>query len=470
MLAELDTEIQTGRFRNKINYALFTAGQAGREAGGLDRPETFQVFVPSYITFFNDQNPQCDDICWGPWPWQSEPKLTTGLRKRLNDFTRQVNDEIKKAAKDLERLGAVYVEGLEEEYNGHRYCEPGHTSQEMVDYDTWFWTHYSAQSSSSEGPGDPNQQITAVQGDDIGQKILDFVFPGQDLRIANFSTASPPWKREGAEKYPTTDDLFKAMEESDDPSVRAVPFKYQRSFHPKGTAYGKHATHLFSAIADNRDVASADAGSNAKAPAPKCATDGTSFAQPPVEDFISTFCGNKDYWNTLIVPPISYGNGNDSAGVPKAFGNSDSFDLPGTSNKLWLDLSFSTDGCVGSFMFAQGKDDASKLAHCKARFDTILNGCQTNTIDSKLGGTLDDVCAIYSVTAAPKDKTVFGSTIDTGAFKCKPTDTSATGGDTSLFANTCTCWYSNFPKSTDVFKMPKSGNCDDTDKTALLLN
>lgn len=203
---------------------------------------------------------------------------------------------------------------------------------------------------------------------------------------------------------------------------------------------------------------------------PTCANSGTSFPQAPVEDFISEFCGNKNYWNTMIVPPISYGNGNTSHDVRKALGNSDFFLLPGTSNKLWLSLEFDKSGCFGSFMFTQGTDDASKLDHCKSRFRTILNGCQTDTVDNKLGGTLKDVCAVYTVTAAPESKVLFGTTLDSGDFECKPTDTSQTGGDKSPFAGTCTCWKSKFPDSTAIFKMPESRDCKDTDPTALFSN
>lgn len=136
---------------------------------------------------------------------------------------------------------------------------------------------------------------------------------------------------------------------------------------------------------------------------------------------------------------------------------------------LQLGLDFAKANCTGSFMFASGQDDSAKLDHCTARFGSILDRCQTDTTDGKLGGTLQDVCAVYTVVAAPGDDLFLD--VDPpghGDFECKPTDTSAVGGDSSVLANTCTCWYTDFPDNNDIFKMPSSGNCDDTKKWELL--
>lgn len=228
--------------------------RAGRESGGANPRESFQVYVLSYITFFNDVNTECDSISWFYW-WGNEPKLTTQLRKQLNDLTRQVNAEIKAAAADLERMGVIFVDGLEEVYNGHRYCEPGHTNQEMVDYETWFWSQYAHFNTPSEGPGDPNHPYSADNNHDPAQQLVDFVFPGEDRSAATASEESPPWEWEGAEKYPTFQDLLIAISKAEDDAnaTSVVPFPMLRSFHPKATAYGEHATLLFAAMADNRD-------------------------------------------------------------------------------------------------------------------------------------------------------------------------------------------------------------------------
>lgn len=421
------------------------------------------------MTFFGD-DPGCDNISFGAWPFW-KPLLTQDLRRRLNDLTTKVNGLIKKAAEQLSGFGVIFVEGLEQEYNGHRFCDQGHTDPNMIDWDTWFWSPYHRQNTVSEGPGDPNNPYDglAISQEANAQAILDFVFPGQNRSITEVTAENPPWEWEGAEKYATRESLFQAMDKG--PAAAALaPFSMRRSFHPKATAYERHATLLLTAIGENRDVVVGTNSSNAgkKESKPVCASDGTTFAQPPVEDFINTFCGTKSYWDTVMVSPVSLGTGFTSFGERKASGYADYFDLPGTTDKLRLELSFATNGCMGHFKFAQGDDDASKLEHCRSRFREILNGCQTDTIDKKIGGTLKEVCAVYTIAAAPREETPSSFTY-IGDFLCKPTDISVLGDDSPL-AGTCTCWRLKFPDSTDVFKMPKSGKCEDTDDRDLVTN
>ncbi|RAH67389.1 uncharacterized protein BO66DRAFT_441108 [Aspergillus aculeatinus CBS 121060] len=107
-------------------------------------------------------------------------------------MTRKVNAVIKAAAQDLQRMGVIYVDGLQDAYNGHRFCEPGAT-KEQTEYIVRFWSQYSHFDTPSEGRAEDDVEAT----------------------------------------------------------IRP-PFPVLRSFHPKGTAYAEHATALFAAIADNR--------------------------------------------------------------------------------------------------------------------------------------------------------------------------------------------------------------------------
>lgn len=250
-LADLQADIDSGILRDEVNFALYNVAHAGRQAGGALKREEFQVFVLSYITFFNEQDTGCDTISWGVW-FYDKPKLTTTLRKQLNALTTAVNAEIKKAAQDLERMGVFFVEGLEEIYDGHRYCEPGHTNPRMIDYETWFWSPESAFQTPSEGPGDPETPYIASERTDPAQTILDFVFHDKQRIVSQASAESPPWQWEGAAQYSTAKDLMDAMRDSNDIQAKAVSFEYARSFHPKGTAYANHAKLLFAAIAEQR--------------------------------------------------------------------------------------------------------------------------------------------------------------------------------------------------------------------------
>ncbi len=258
-LASVKKDIDDGTLREKINYALYQVAHTGREAGGSNPKQNFQVYLLPYITFFNEKTTPCNDFSWNYWGW-STPKLTTDLRKQLNALTRSFNAELKKAAKDLKPMGVILIEGLEDLYQNHRYCEERHKTYEMVDYDTWFWSSYAHFNTPSEGPGDPRNPYAAGK-EAPGQLLLDFVFPGQKKKVTTASEASPPWKWEGAEKYPTFESLLTAMQKKGEYTTTAAPFPLLRSFHPKATAYEKHKTAIFSAMADNRDfVASSVSG------------------------------------------------------------------------------------------------------------------------------------------------------------------------------------------------------------------
>lgn len=102
----------------------------------------------------------------------------------------------------------------------------------------------------------------------------------------------------------------------------------------------------------------------------------------------------------MLVPPISMGTGKTSNGIPKAIGvdNSPATDqIP--ANNIWLSMSFaSKTSCIGSFIFGQGATDVEKTQHCVDHFNQILNGCYTNTLTEKIGGTLVDQCALYTLT------------------------------------------------------------------------
>ncbi len=252
VIAELQRDIDSGRLRDKMNLAMYSVAYAGRESGGASPMESFQVYVLSYITFFNEVATGCNDISWGTWWWDKQ-KFTIDIRKQLNALTRSVNEQLRLAAKDLEGMGVIFIDSLDDLYGGHRYCEDRHTSSSssMMDYDTWFWSPYQHFNTPSEGPGDPNHPY--VLGDDDPAKlILDFVFPGQNIDPQSVSPDSPAWTWEGAEKYPSYEALSDAIQQGNF-TMAATPLNYLRSFHPKGTAYGFHKIEVFLSIMANRE-------------------------------------------------------------------------------------------------------------------------------------------------------------------------------------------------------------------------
>ncbi|KAI4596708.1 hypothetical protein KJ359_005050 [Pestalotiopsis sp. 9143b] len=205
-------------------------------------------------------------------------------------------------------------------------------------------------------------------------------------------------------------------------------------------------------------------------PTPTCSSDNDpGFDQASTEDHIQTFCGDKTFWETVLVPPVSVGTGLTSDGRGKAIGVTANYTLPGTTDLLWLGMEFTNDTCIGFSQFTTGTTDREKLDHCTERFDTILNGCQTGTTTAKTGGQLQDVCIVYTIMRHSSDVDPYDAySKDNGDFTCKQTDVSDIGGDSSPLKNTCTCWYSNYPGLFDTFKMPPSGDCKDTNKADIL--
>lgn len=164
-------------------------------------------------------------------------------------------------------------------------------------------------------------------------------------------------------------------------------------------------------------------------PVPQCAgapsgPPQVAFPQPDADADIIKFCSNRAYWDLDIVPLVSWGTGRTSDGRAKVNIVSDSYPINSGADNLWLSLSSNEDSCIGSFQFTYGANDDERLARCVDRFRIILNGCNTDTITDKFGGQLNDVCALYRITARTSDQSnplIIKSETDPGTFTCAPT-------------------------------------------------
>ena len=126
-----------------MEYTLIRVVDAGRKAGGITPPESFSVFVVGYVPFWNADNTDCNSVSWQWWGY-SDAKLNTGLRQQMNDLTLQLNAVIQATTVKLTELGVFYVDGFQNEYNSHRFCESqaslNGASNRPISKDTWFWT------------------------------------------------------------------------------------------------------------------------------------------------------------------------------------------------------------------------------------------------------------------------------------------------------------------------------------------
>jgi hypothetical protein len=235
-----------------------------------------------------------------------------------------------------------------------------------------------------------------------------------------------------------------------------------------GDKFGKDvpaATISASISSQYATATSAPSGGQATGiPNPTCYKADAGLDQTSIEQHIKDFCGDKNFWETVLVPAVSYGTGRTSDGSGKAEGVDQNYTLSGTTDLLWLGTMFTNDTCIGYSKFTIGSNDDEKLKYCTDRFENILNGC------TKTGGSLQDVCIVYTIIRQQAGFNPYDDAKKPGDFTCGKTDTSAIGGDSSPLKNTCTCWYSNYPGLQDTFKMPSSGDCKDTNRADLLNN
>ncbi|KAN0068094.1 hypothetical protein V8E54_013664 [Elaphomyces granulatus] len=70
---------------------------------------------------FNDIEAGCDNVSWAFW--SDKTKLTTYIRGWMNSLVRQSNTVLKEATMEVKHLGVFYVDGFNQQFDGHRFCE-----------------------------------------------------------------------------------------------------------------------------------------------------------------------------------------------------------------------------------------------------------------------------------------------------------------------------------------------------------
>ena len=314
-LNKLQNDLTSGIFKDKISHALYETARFGRQQGGANPQESFQVYISEYIPFFNETTTPCNDYSWG-W-WSSDHKLTQDLRKRMNSLTTQVNSVIQDAANGMERLGVIFVSGIASQYisGGHQFCAPGHdTDKYMIDKDTWFWSQYLPTGSDTEGP---DASITdSTFNSTVKQLVLDFAY-GKGNTTPEAYPSSPFFNDTTLSPYNSFDDLLNAMIASPVAGYAPASLEVKRSMHPKGTAFGLHKDAFMAAIASNRGAGTASQTSGASPSAPS-ATLPPPSTPPPAADQ----CG--DWYKFLFDSFQIYGKnfvpseiGTDGSGLEK---------------------------------------------------------------------------------------------------------------------------------------------------------
>ncbi|ERF76444.1 hypothetical protein EPUS_07324 [Endocarpon pusillum Z07020] len=158
VLIGIENKIQDLGFLGAFDELLLAIVVKGRVNGGADPPESFQLFVNGDLNF-----------------------------------------QIKQSAFRLANEGVVYVEGFQDSYIDHQFCDPKADTnlKKPISPKTWFWA------------SDSREAFEAA---------LD------------------------------------SLKTSSDPSVAAIPEQWRRIFHPKGTAYRHHSDVNLNTVLANRQA------------------------------------------------------------------------------------------------------------------------------------------------------------------------------------------------------------------------
>lgn len=239
---------------------------AGRQAGGTNPPEAFQIYIAGYVGFWNHDNPACDDVSFGYWRW-SKPKLTRDLRKRMNDLVDQLNGVIKSVATQMSGLGVIYVEGFQTTYEKHRFCEPPDEADYLaspIGKKTWFW-HLDSPNLINGGEG---PDAASTEGfEDRAQEVIDRLIPDK-AQQDSLSESNPPWNLDA---FKSEEAFYAALDTAigNDTEVRInLDEGTKRIFHPKGSAYTPYSDAFLQAIRNNRNPVNAASPSPTPSPSP----------------------------------------------------------------------------------------------------------------------------------------------------------------------------------------------------------
>lgn len=265
-LTRIGNEINDTPFKNKLIDTLIHVMAAGRQAGGTNPPEAFQIYIAGYVGFWNHDNPACDDVSFGYWRW-SKPKLTRNLRKRMNDLVDQLNGVIKSVATQMSGLGVIYVEGFQTTYDKHRFCEPPDGADYLaspIGKKTWFW-HLDSPNLINGGEG---PDAASTEGfEDRAQEVIDRLIPDK-AQQDSLSESNPPWNLDA---FKSEEAFYAALDTAigNDTEVRInLDEGTKRIFHPKGSAYTPYSDAFLQAIRNNRNPANAASPSPTPSPTP----------------------------------------------------------------------------------------------------------------------------------------------------------------------------------------------------------
>ena len=359
--------LESDKLYNSLDYVIKNALIRGIKAAGPG----FKLFVTGYAHFFNEDSDQCDNTCFSYWDpkCDNSRKLDKDLRKRLNQLAKDLNQKIQDVVKNNEQWDVEYAD-YDVEFGGHRFCEEGSTEPDDNNPGIWFF-HL-----NTEGNG----RTQAI--DDKYAAMLD-VNGNKDNFYADIKKRSTTVWATGLNGQPDSaayDLLFK-VGDNNDVSIQNALSGYIRIFHPTRPGIDTMTTKIFKQFPNwpKPDPPPDTTGGQSQPttlPDPVCKpnVDNTkSFTEDDGNKAINQICGNRAYWDTAYVAPVSVTTGKDNQGRYTALGADESIDIA-DNNKLYVQVAFDETGCIGEGAFVIGNNDDEKMKYCTDRFGKILNG------------------------------------------------------------------------------------------------
>ncbi|EPE35691.1 SGNH hydrolase [Glarea lozoyensis ATCC 20868] len=198
-----------------------------------------QLYVTAYPRFWNDENPQCDNVTWSS-SYPDDGILTRSMRKHMNNLIDELNQIIQDVIEGLSTIlggGIYFVDSFQSAFNGHRFCEV-ETDPEYhngpIDDKTWF-IHF--KSPYRDSPSLDNNPSSGNMFDRIDALLIP---PKDGLSTRQRIEAVGGDRTRCNEVYANHDDMTAALKRlaEDDPLENSyLPVSWMRIMHPKGSGY-----------------------------------------------------------------------------------------------------------------------------------------------------------------------------------------------------------------------------------------
>ncbi|KAM7186336.1 SGNH hydrolase-type esterase domain containing protein [Rhypophila sp. PSN 637] len=160
------------------------------------------LYVSSYVKFFNAETDACDDWTFARWFSTGSPKLVKPLRREMNDLVGKFNDVQEKVINwyrppsdvpQSARTFTLHYVPISDIFEGHRFCEPNQSFDDRwYSADVWLWNL-----SWKNGNLDHRRQETDTEQDEDASMNLKYWdngdLPGHDSPIEVDSQSGFGW-------------------------------------------------------------------------------------------------------------------------------------------------------------------------------------------------------------------------------------------------------------------------------------